>query len=516
MKYSVVPEKIYYFIIKIINMRKFLFQFLLVLFTGLLLSSCTLDDDKDDNLNPLGKQARVQVAYDATDVAFKFTWKTQEKIYPVGFGNAGKNYPMQFHDFLTHNGTKFDRLASEARMMEDRVTFMIDKFDSDIPGYGLVGCAITCHSNMESHHLTVDGILDHWHWRGQRSGPMGYAEDAAINNVERIRDNLGTPPTKFLRSGGDRLRENQAALSGISHPVLSDGLPRFVFNKGKKLGNGHEVKNYFLTNVSNDFIIDPYVSAPAIQDLSVNRSLLVVYQDKTFDNEDKVNAIDLGYLVWIATAEVDHLPSHLRDTESADFAKWKNDWAIETGITASAAAKAKLDDVHQEWVSSGKKAMITRSVGFIYESDQHDITSERSYDPARKEWTVVLKRKLSTGSNRDADLSGLVNGTEYAFSFAMHDAGGAAITHDISMPLTLSNADGGDVKAISIANLENINWNDVPAYDTHWVKQSAMPHFYYDWLVSDQHPGAGSVGKISCATCHNENTASLFNLAVLK
>jgi hypothetical protein len=482
-----------------------------------LLTFCT-HDDKDiaePKLSPLQDQVRVQIAYDATDVAFKFTWKSQKKSLPASFGNTGKNYPGQFHDMLKHNGTRFDRLPSGQRMEEDRITFMIDKYEGGIQGFAKIGCAISCHTGMSSHHLLTDDVLDHWHWRGGRSGPMGYAEDAAVNNVERIRDNLGTLPTKFIRSGGDRLREDQAAMSGSAHPVLTDGLPRFVFNKGKTMPGNYVIPSFFLVNANKSIMTDPYNGIPQVKEVSANHSLIVVYQNRAFDPVEKVNAIDLAYLVWVATDEVAHLPAHLQDVNSGDFNAWKTYWATETGITAAAAALAKLDEVHQEWVGSGRNAMVTRSVGFIYNSDQHDITSERGYDASRNEWTVVLKRRLSTGSNRDADLSGLPNGTRYAFSFAMHDAGGAAISHDISMPLVISKEAGFDLQAKAVSRLEDVNWNTVPAYDTYWVKQSAMPRFFYDWLTSPAHPGAAVLSTTSCTTCHNKNSSPLLTNTVI-
>lgn len=490
----------------------------LILLIALAVTNCKRKDDPipEPKLQPLKEQARLQVAYDNTDVAFRFTWKTQKKMYPAGQANVGQNYPMHFHDFLKHNGTKFDRLPSGQRMDEDRITFMIDKFDSPITGFGFAGCAVSCHSGMASHHLLVNEVLDHWHWRGARSGPMGYAEDAALNNVERIRDFLDNLPTKFIRSGGDRLRENQVALSGSSHPVLVEGLPRFVFNKGKNMPGNYTIPAFFLVNANGQVMTDPYTQAPQVKDLSKNTSLLVVYQNFSFDSEDKVNSLDLGYLVWLAYNDVAHLPAHLQDETSADFNIWKTFWGSQSGITTVSAAEAKLNEVHNEWLASNKMAMVTRSVGFIYSSDQHDITSERSFNTARNEWTVVLKRKLSTGSTSDADLSGLPTGTRYTISFAMHDAGSGAISHDISMPYTLSSGNTDDLQAKKVSSLNSVNWDDVPAMDTYWVRQEVMQHFYYDWLKSGSHPGAGMLETSKCATCHTSTNANLLTPTVLQ
>ncbi|MBW6498474.1 MAG: hypothetical protein K0B09_08815 [Bacteroidales bacterium] len=491
---------------------KSLITLAIILASVIVYTGCTHEDSTIGQNTPLNEQVRVQVAYDATNVAFKFTWKTQPKMYPEGQANVGKKYPGQFHEVLKHNGTAFDRYPSDARLQEDRITFMIDKYEGGIPGFSRAGCAVSCHTGMGSHHLLTDHVVDHWHWRGGRSGPMDYAEDAAINNVERIRDNLGTPPSKFVRSAGDRLREDQVAMTGTAHQILSDGFPRFVFNKGKTMPGNYQIPSFFLTNDANQVMTNALTDIPGVKDVKANRSLLVVYQDMNFDPIDKVNSLDLGYLVWVATSEVSHLPAHLQDVNSTDFTLWKNFWAAQSGITAAAGANTKLNEVRQEWIASGNNAMVSRIVGFIYNSDQHDITSERSFDANRNEWTVILKRRLNTGSNRDADLSGLPNGTAYTMSFAMHDTGAGSETHDISLPYVVSKDAGTDIQAKSVSDIENVDWSTVPIFDTRWVKQSVMNHFHYDWLKSNAHPGAGVLETSKCVSCHGN---SLYTVSVL-
>lgn len=479
---------------------------LFVLFILVDLTGCRHEDDPlpDPTVPTSNKQVQVQVAYDATDVAFRFTWKTQKKLFPAGQANTGQQYPMQFHDVLKHNGTAFNRLPSGERLEEDRVSLMISETVGGITAFGIAGCAITCHDGMASHNLPNPEVLDHWHWRGARSGPMGYAEDAAVTDVERIRDNLGTPPSKFLRSSGDRLREDQAAMSGTTHPVLTDGLPRFVFNKGKVMAGNFTIPSYFLTNQDNNIITDPYTGIPPVKNLTNNRSLIVAYQETAFDPIDKVNALDLGYLVFVATGEVAHLPAHMSDSSSADFISWRNYMAGQSSISTAAAALNKLNDVHAAWVGSGRSAMVGRGIGFIYASDQHDITSERSYNSSTNEWTVVLRRKLSTGSTRDADLAGIPTGTKYTFAFAMHDSGSGSETHDIAIPVTLSKeASGSDMQAKSVTSLNSINWSQVPVYETNWVKQEHLANYTWDWLTGPAHLGAGAVTSLTCVSCHN-------------
>jgi hypothetical protein len=500
------------------SLKKILFASTAVMLGAMVLNltGCKNDDPTTPSNPALNDQVRVQVAYDATEVAFKFTWKSQGKLYPTGSANVGQNYPMHYHDMLKYNGTKFDRLPSSARMEEDRITFMIEKQTGGIAAFKNGGCAITCHTGMASHNLGFAGTIDHWHWRGGRTGPMGYAEDAALNETERIRDNTSGALSKFLRSAGDRIREDQAAMTGTAHNVLIKGFPRFVFNKGKAMPGGYTIPTFFTTNQSGAIMTDPYTQIPQMKDVSKNISLLVAYQDLAFDNVDKVNALDLGYLVWVAYGSTDHLPAHLQDATSADFIAWKDYCATQSGITSATAAITKLDAVYQEWQSASENAMVARSIGFIYSSDQHDVYSERSYDANKNEWTVVLKRKLNTSSTNDCDLSGLPSGGVFTFSFAMHDSGAGSETHNISMPLSLSNGADSDVKAKSVSSVSNVSWGSLPYFDTNWVRQDVMDHFHYDWLTSGSHPGAGMMSTSECKTCHNKNSNNLLDAAVLQ
>jgi hypothetical protein len=211
------------------------------------------------------------------------------------------------------------------------------------------------------------------------------------------------------------------------------------------------------------------------------------------------------------------LPNHLRDATTADFAAWRDFSATESGIapTAASAALTKLNEVHQEWTNSQKNSMVARSVGFIYQSDQHDITSDRSYDPVLNEWTVILYRKLSTGSNRDVDLTGLTSGAKYSIGFAMHDIGGGSESHNISIPYVLASEPGFDIESPKVGSVRDVNWNDIPSLDTYYVKPESLTKYNYDWLKSAEHPGASSLGSVSCVTCHT-GTASLLTNAVLK
>lgn len=508
-------------------LKKFIVPALFTLTAATLISGC--GGDSAPALSPAPDQVavepatknpgdfQVQTAYDENSVAFRFMWKGHAKSSPAGFANVGQVYAGQFHDMMVHNGTSFDRLPAAQRMDEDRVTFMLEDPTRPVGGFAAAGCYLACHSDMlpspvKDHYLAGGGFLDHWHWRGGRSGPMGYAEDAHVDGVTRQRDSRGTPSSQWLNATGDRLREDQPAFAaGLSgHAVLTDRLPRFVFNKGKKMPEGFEVPSHFLATENGTVVTDPHAQLSQVKNVASNRSLLVVYQDRNFDRVDKVNAIDLGYLVYVAeNGAVAHLPAHLRDTAGAPFAAWSGFWSAELGIaadpanpTAAAAAKSRLDAIHAEWIASGKKALVTRSVGFIYPSDQHDIASTRSFDAARGIWTVTLYRKLDTGAAaKDTNLAALKSGQLYNLAFAIHDAGAGSESHHITFPYKLGNAaTAADLKAQQVPDVTAVNWNHVPALLT----RVFQPGSKSQTVLKDpaRHPGAGSVGGTPCQSCH--------------
>jgi len=469
---------------------------------SLLVGACTSDPagpDTDPPPAPAG-DISVQVAFDANNAAFRFKWKSRPKLLPAGGGNVGQVYPMQFHDILKSDGTKFDRLPAGTTMDEDRVSFMLQT-TGGVAGFNQAGCFVACHTGMSNHRLVTSGTLDHWHWRGGRSGPMGYAEDAAVSQVERIRDGLGTSVSKWLRSGGDRLREDQAALTATGHPG-AEGMPRFVFKKGAALPGGYVVPGFFLAGESGAIMTDPYTQIPQVKKVDANRSLLVVAQDLGFDPIDKRNALDVGYLVFVAKATTNHLPSHLRSPSSGDFVAWRDYWAQQSGIQAGdvAGAEARLSAIRAEWEGAGRNAMVTRSVGTIYRSDQHDIASAREFDPATGTWTVTMIRKLTTGSSTDADLSGFKTGQGTFIGIAVHDAGGGSETHNITLPYSVGAGTGFDIAATSVSDVKTVDWSAVPAFRTNPVKSEHK--VTRDWLRGTGHGGAAFVEVVRCQSCH--------------
>ena len=425
-------------------------------------------------------QVRVQAVYDQTDVAIRFRSAGRPKAYPAGL-NDPRVYPGQYHDLMVHDGVRFAQVPESERLQEDRVNLMIATPQAMGNAFLNSGCYLACHTGMASHNLKVPGLLDLWHWRGGRSGPMGYAEDTGVNTVERIRDNLGAPPSVWIRGAGDRLREDQAALVGTGH-LLAEGFPRFVFNRGKQV--------------------------PAVTDVTVNRSLLVAYQDLTFDPVDKMNAIDVGYLVHVANGSVAHLPTHLRTTGTAAYNSWTAFWGGQLGIALGevAAAEARLAEIHTEWETSARTGLVSRSIGFIYPSSQHDITSTRQFDAATGQWAVTLIRKLNTGDAQDVNLSGLATGAHFSLGFAMHDQGAGSESHDISLPFRLGTGSGVDIQALLVADVRSANWSAVPTLESRFIRREFVeignPWTMETLLSGSRHSGAGYVNAVRCQSCH--------------
>jgi hypothetical protein len=87
----------------------------------------------------------MQVAYDDSNVYFRYQWKTQ-------MDRAG-----QMHDYMRYDGEKWafyggprseEAVANgeEPPLYEDRLTMMFD--DGSVPMFAEQGCWLTCHTNM--------------------------------------------------------------------------------------------------------------------------------------------------------------------------------------------------------------------------------------------------------------------------------------------------------------------------------------------------------------------------------
>jgi hypothetical protein len=444
----------------------------------------------------------VRAIYSGDEIALRFSW-VSTKVY------AG-----QFHDFVRFDGEAWDRLPSAERIEEDRVSIMIE--DPNIPNewFPTTGCYAGCHSDMNTmpdQPVGADGnvvdtrhyflaseeapaggfAVDMWHWRGGRSGPMGYAEDTWVRYGERDtgeqgrrRDNAGAAPTNWVRADGDRFYEDQNWGGDLMWNDVM--LPRFVFNPEKSGFN-----NYFLADSDGNAFTTPQQVLDGVRDINFV-SQLIIFQDLAFDPVDKVNAIDIMYLLYMAGAM----------DEPEDFrGDWAAYWAEQTGVEDAEGAAAMLDGIVS---AMAEGVMVTRSVGFIYDSSQHEIRSTRDFDYDNGIWTVTMYRSLTTplAGSEDVDLSGLEGGVRYNMAFAMHDIGKGGKTHFISFPYTLGSADSdANVKAMMVDNVWDAEWAAIEPFYTVVYSPDAMIAIEF-LLNKEQHEGADSMDIFKCQRCH--------------
>jgi hypothetical protein len=434
----------------------------------------------------------VRAAMDEQKIALNFRWE------------SSKEFAGQFHDLVGFDGAKWERLGGDRGLDEDRLTIMFEDPRRPIKGFSNTGCYASCHVDLRSmpettgdsrHYVLAEGDdevdafgLDMWHWRGGRSGPMGYAEDTYVSKGKfetvyngRKRDSLGSPPTNWVRDRGDRQREDQPLHVG---EWKGAGLPRFVFNPEKAA-----FRNYFLADEKGS-LIKSKEQLMAIESLDYV-PLKVIYQDLDFDPVDKTNAIDVLYLLYLAN-----------DMERPEFRPgWEEYWADQLGVTTAQQAAAMLDDIIGR-LEQG--AMITRSVGFIYDSSQHDITSKRAFDYQNNIWNVTLYRDLSTGNELvdDVDLAGLLEKTVYNMAFAVHDISAGRLWHHISLPYTLGNDEStADIKTQKVNKVDEVNWSDIEPLKSglYLPGQVSLQHL----TSPDKHrAGASFLLQLRCQNCH--------------
>lgn len=436
----------------------------------------------------------VRAAMDQERIALNFQWE------------SSKTFAGQFRNLIAFDGEKWAQVPDPENFEEDRLSIMFEDPQKPVKGFDSVGCYISCHMDMNEmplntkdsrHYVLADGDedvnafgLDMWHWRGARSGPMGYAEDTYVSRGKfqteyagRKRDSLGTPPTNWVRAKGDRLREDQPLEGGVWKGAP---LPRFVFNPPKVV-----FKNYFLADETGK-LITTRDALTAIESLDYI-PMKVIYQDYDFDSEDKVNAIDVHYLLYLAG-----------DMERPDYTPgWEAFWTDQLGITTPDQATALLDDIVKKMEPG---ARITRTVGFIYDSSQHDITSTREFDYRNNIWTVTLLRDLKTGNDDDlmddVDLSGLLKETVYNMAFSVHDISAARLWHHISLPYKLGNqASAAEIKVIPVTDVSGVNWDEIDPFKTAVYMPGAVG-LQHLTSPGKHRAGASFLFQLRCQNCH--------------
>jgi hypothetical protein len=172
------------------------------------------------------KPLKVQAAYDARNVYFRFQWPTANP-YP---GNEHQYLRFDGKEWKVYGYPKLDKVVQEGRqpgIYEDRFSMLVD--DGKVPQFAQQGCFLTCHEGMrdmpktaakdevaanpllaaikradvrkylpatrsapdadwrsgksvqEIEKLKADGhFLDLFQWRAHRSDPVGMADDGYV------------------------------------------------------------------------------------------------------------------------------------------------------------------------------------------------------------------------------------------------------------------------------------------------------------------------------------------------
>ncbi|EPR31012.1 Cytochrome c-552/DMSO reductase-like, heme-binding domain-containing protein [Alkalidesulfovibrio alkalitolerans DSM 16529] len=362
----------------------------------------------------------VQAAYDDATIALRFSWKTD------------KGYPGLLHDLRSYDAAK-GSWERPARVNEDRISFMVEDIDDPVQGFANHGCWVTCHTDLngmpgnagrgDTRHYVLKGegqgrMLDMWHWRGGRSGPMGYAEDTWVRAHDlnsdaqgRRRDDDAGSPTTLLRDKGDRLREDQPFAVAFTFESKDVTLPEFVFDPQKNSGH------YFLVDDNG------LAKAAPVAELA---------------NAHSIEAMARG--------ERQHA-------------------LIATGEKANALHVASLSDEEKARIAAEALAggIIPRPVLFDHAGDQHDIRAERAFDEATMTWTVTMIRALDTGSKNDVSFKGLDAGRVYTLGMALHDGNGSGMSHLVALPASLGKAGSGSmIEAARVSDVAKADWTKVP------------------------------------------------------
>lgn len=401
----------------------------------------------------------VRAARDAERIALQFSWATN------------KNYAGLLHDIRALDETgEWNRpdanidIDSPTKVNEDRVAviFGVQNAGDLSTESANMGCFQSCHADMNGMPQNVEDTrhyviprdsanldtyqADMWHWRGSRSGPMGYAEDTWVRAHEF---GTGAQGRRRDETGPDgRLRENQGFDTEFS--VTVDGqsmtvkLPDFVFDPA--LNSGF----YFLndgTRLITEETIGNLFSAQSITAMEAGE-----LQHALITNGPRTNVV--------AVADLD---AAARDEVAAQ--------AVAGGI------------INRPFLNDDTTGT----------SDQHDIESDRGFNGGT--WTVTMFRELNTGSEFDIDLSGIAS-QSYPMAFAVHDSNDGERSHQVSVPVTLGA--GGDIEPVEVLDVEEVNWAAITPFTHRNFKPGDIS---YEWL-NDQETGHPVTRTGACSSCH--------------
>lgn len=117
---------------------------------------------------------KLKFLYDDSTLYAYATWLDGHREYPTGVVPPSKS---EFRKQWTFDGTNWTQSGDE-----DRLSFVWQMND----GYN-AACFRTCH-NEKTVHATLNNRMDVWHWKAQRTNPIGYLDDQYWDNTGRKSD----------------------------------------------------------------------------------------------------------------------------------------------------------------------------------------------------------------------------------------------------------------------------------------------------------------------------------------
>lgn len=121
---------------------------------------------------------KMKFVYDTTYLYVFTTWKDAgHKLYGGGAGTVVPPTKSLSRNKWSYDGTNWTKTGSE-----DRISF-VWKMNDPLGA----SCARTCH-DVGTGHLTESAKMDNWHWKAQRTDPLGFADDGYWDNAGRKSD----------------------------------------------------------------------------------------------------------------------------------------------------------------------------------------------------------------------------------------------------------------------------------------------------------------------------------------
>lgn len=136
-----------------------------------------------EGVHPKEATASVKALYTDTDLYLMIRWKDATESY---------NRVYEF------DGTQWVKRKGD----EDRLGILWD-INDNIKDFKTKGCAVLCHE--EGKYMKTNGMNergDVWHWKSQRSNPVGYADDQMLTDVLSKSGDEETGRVADKRQGG--------------------------------------------------------------------------------------------------------------------------------------------------------------------------------------------------------------------------------------------------------------------------------------------------------------------------